>query len=70
MFFPGQGLEGEHQVLSCIADLILLYNKCMEGQYGKGDIYSFDLYNSVRNWRRNSHAGTIHVTTGRVAKWS
>jgi hypothetical protein len=23
-----------------------MYNKCMEGQYGKGDVLSFDLYKS------------------------
>ena len=44
-FFLVRG-KGNTKYSIAIADLILLYNKCMEGQYGKGDIFSFDLYKS------------------------
>ncbi len=36
--------KGNTKCSIAIEDLILLHNKCMEGQYGKGNIFLFDLY--------------------------
>ncbi len=36
--------KGNSKCPIAIADLVMLYNKCMEGQYGKGDPLSFNLY--------------------------
>jgi hypothetical protein len=38
-FFLARGGKGNTKCSIAIADLILLYNKCMEGQYGKGNIF-------------------------------
>ena len=46
MFFLYRGGKGQAKCPIDIADLVLLYNKCMEGQYGKGDLLTFDLYKS------------------------
>ncbi len=45
--FLYRGGKGNAKCLIAIADLVLLYNKCMEpGQYGKVDVLSFDFYKS------------------------
>jgi hypothetical protein len=41
-----RGGEGNTKPSIAIAALILVCNKFMECQYGKGDIFSFDLYKS------------------------
>ena len=46
MFFLYRGGKGQAKCPLDKADLVLLYNKCMEGQYGKGDLLTFDLYKS------------------------
>ena len=46
MFFLYRGGQGQAKCPIDVADLVLLYNKCMEGQYGKGDLLIFDLYKS------------------------
>ena len=49
MFFLYRGGKGQANFAKCpidITDLVLLYNKCTEGQYGKGDLLTFDLYKS------------------------
>ncbi len=45
MFFLYRGGKGQAKCPIDIADLVLLKNKCMDGQYGKGDLLTFDLYN-------------------------
>jgi hypothetical protein len=45
-FFLYRGGKGNAKCPIAIADLVLLYNKCMKGQYGKVDVLSFDLYKS------------------------
>ena len=44
--FLYRGGKGQAKCPIDIADLVLLYNKCREGQYGKGDLLTFDLYKS------------------------
>jgi hypothetical protein len=46
MFFCSTEAGRDTKCPIAIADLVLLYNQCMEGQYGKGDFISFDLYKS------------------------
>jgi hypothetical protein len=46
LFFLYRGGKGQTKCPISIADLVLLYNKCMEGQYCKGDILTFNLYKS------------------------
>ncbi len=41
--FLYRGGKGNAKCPIAIADLVLLYTKCMEGQYGKVDVLSFDL---------------------------
>ncbi len=38
MFFLYRGGKGQAKCPIDIANLVLFYNKCMEGQYGKGEI--------------------------------
>jgi hypothetical protein len=46
MFFLYRGGKGQAKRPIDIADPVLVYNKCMEGQYGKGDLLTFNLYKS------------------------
>ncbi len=39
-----KGGKGNAKCPIALADLVMLYNKCMERQYGKGDPLSFGLY--------------------------
>ncbi len=45
-FIQYRGGKGNAKCPIAVADLVLLYNKCMEGQYSKVDVLSFDLYKS------------------------
>ncbi len=44
MFFLYGGGKGQAKCPIDIADFVLLCNKCIDGQYGKGDLLTFDLY--------------------------
>ena len=57
MLFSVQGREGERQVPYCNSRFGL-YNKCMEGQYGKVDVLSFDLYKSCQQLK--AQLGNLH----------
>ncbi len=47
-FFQYRSGKGNAKRLIAIADLVLLYSKCMEGKYCKVDVLSFDLYKSCQ----------------------
>ncbi len=40
------GMEAGPPLEDQLVQALLLYNKCMEGQYGKGNLLTLDLYKS------------------------